>query len=247
MSCQIKAEKIKGAARKSGVSAGAGQGAFAAGSSNQVGFFALQQKISTKAAAKKKEPARKKRLAGATVKKQKTARENSGPLPNQGQIKVTGHFSQEELQQLSIHLQLGAAALARHLRELNSATPRGLGHRDPRPLDWAHLDQQQYRFLLEQVRGAWRGRGYLDISGLKSRQVVELWRFARFEADRAQRNIDHLAIPGHSVRPAGGPAGENPTAGYLSAGHKLEARFYTFLADQIEPMIPASRLQAGEI
>lgn len=218
-----------------------------AGSSNQVGFFALQQKISARATAKEKEPARKKRQVGATEKKQKTARQNSGSLSNQGQIKVAGQFSDEELQRLSLHLRLGAAALARHLRELNSRVPRGLGHRDPRPLDWAALDQEQYRFLVEQVSEARRGQGYLDISGLKSGQLVELWRFARFEADRAQRNIDHLATPGNPARPAGSKETGSPTADYLTAGHKLEARFYTFLAGQIEPMVPAHRLHAGEM
>lgn len=241
-------ERGKNAARKSGVSAGAGQGAFAAGSSNQVGFFALQQKISARATATKKEPTRKKRRAEAvTVKKQKPARQNSGSLPNQGQIKVAGHFSDDELQRLSLHLRLGAAALARHLRELNSRAPRGLGHRDPRPLDWAALDQAQYRFLIKQVSEARRGRGYLDMSGLKREQLVELWRFARFEADRAQRNIDHLAVPGNPVRPAGGMETGSPTADYLSAGHKLEARFYTFLAGQIETLVQAHRLHAGEM
>jgi hypothetical protein len=233
------------------VSVTSGQGAFAAGSSSQVGFFALQQKISTRATAAKQEPTRKKRLAGAAVKKQKNARQNdspsSRPLPNQGQIKVAGPFSDEELQRFSVHLRLGAAALARHLRELNSGVPRGLGHRDPRPLDWAALDQAQYRFLIEQVSEARRGRGYLDMSGLKREQLVELWRFARFEANRAQRNMDHLAVPGNPVRPAGGKETGSPTADYLTAGHKLEARFYTFLAGQIETMVPASHLHAGEM
>lgn len=248
MSCRASSERVQGAARKSGVSADAGQGAFAAGSSHQVGFFALQQKISARATATKKEPTRKKRRAEAmTVKEQKTARQNSGSLPNQGQIKVAGHFSDEELQRLSLHLRLGAAALARHIRELNSGIPRGLGHRDPRPLDWAALDQEQYRFLIEQVSEARRGRGYLDMSGLKREQLVELWRFARFEADRAQRNIDHLAVPGNPVRPAGSQETGSPTADYLTAGHKLEARFYTFLAGQIEIMVPASHLHSGEI
>lgn len=247
MSCRAISERVKGAARKSGVSAGSGQEAFVAGSSNQVGFFALQQKISARTAVKKKAPARNKLLAGTVVKKQKNVRQDSSPRPHQGQITVAGQFSDEELQRLSLHLRLGAAALARHLRELNSRAPRGLGHRDPRPLDWAALDQEQYRFLIKQVSEARRGRGYLDISGLKSGQLVELWRFARFEADRAQRNIDHLAAPGNPVRPAGGKETGSPTADYLSVGHKLEARFYTFLAGQIETMVPAQRLHAGEM
>jgi hypothetical protein len=151
------------------------------------------------------------------------------------------------LQRLSVQLRLGAAAVARHIRELNSGAPRGLGHRDPRPLDWAQLDQAQYRFLVDQLAEARRSQGNLDLTGLKSDQLVELWRFARFEADRAHRNIDHLAVPGNPVRPIGAKEADSPTADYLTAGHKLEARFYTFLAGEIETMVPVSRLHAGEV
>lgn len=251
MTCQVSAERVKGAARKSGVSSTSGQGAFVAGSSSQAGFFVTQQRIAARVekrarenrAGKKKQPP----TAGECRKRQTGETTPARSLPSQGQINLTGQFSGEELQRLSLHLRLGAAALARHIRELNSRTPRGLGQRDPRPLDWAQLDQEQYRFLIDQMAEARRGRGYLDTGGLNTDQRMELWRFAGFEADRALRNIDYLATPGNSVRPIGGRETDSPTADYLSAGHKLDARFYTYLANQLETSVPANRLRVGEI
>lgn len=252
MTCQAGAERVKGAARKSGVSSTSGQGAFVAGSSSQAGFFVTQQRIAARVEKRARQNQARKKNQSLTASRRKEQAGESTPapirsLPGQGQINVTGQFSGEELQRLSLHLRLGAAALARHIRELNSRAPRGLGQRDPRPLDWAQLDQEQYRFLIDQMAEARRGRGYLDTGGLNTDQRVELWRFARFEADRALRNIDHLATPGNSVRPIGGSATGSPTADYLSAGHKLDARFYTYLANQLETSVPANRLRVGEI
>ncbi len=242
MSCQAVSEGVvKGAARKSGVSATAGKSGFTAGSTNQVGFFALQQKISARM--KQKPSPEKKARKTTVVKSQKTALKSNRPLPAQGKINLSDQFTEEELQRLSVQVRLGEAATARHIRELTGGVPRGLGHRDPRPLDWAYLDQTQYRFLAGQLHGD----GKLDLTGLKPNQVVELWRFARFEADRAHRNIDHLAAPGNPTRPVGSQAADSPTADYLTAGHKLEARFYTLLAGEIEARVPVSRLHAGEV
>jgi len=130
-----------------------------------------------------------------------------------------------------VKLHLGAAATGRHVSELNSGRTRGIGHSDPRPLDWARSDQQQYEFLIDQLRRARRGRGYIDLKSLKKEDLVEMWEFARFEADRAHRNIDHLTSGLSHLK--------GPTAGYLAAGHRLEARFYSFLAGRLETILPA--------
>lgn len=155
-------------------------------------------------------------------------------LPGQGQIKLSRYFTPVELDKLAVQLHLGETATTRHVRELTNRQTRGIGHSDPRPIDWAQSDQQQYRFLIGQLRRARRGNGYLDTSALKKNERVELWEFARFEADRAQRNIDHLT--------AGLSHLKGPTADYLVKGHQLEARFYGFLAEQLEQIIPAKAL-----
>ena len=58
---------------------------------------------------------------------------------------------------------------------------------------------------------------------------MDLWEFSRFEADRALRNIDHLQSGLSHLK--------GPTADYLAERHRLEARFYTFLAGQLEPLV----------
>lgn len=153
----------------------------------------------------------------------------SEPLPTQRQIKAGNEFTPDELQKLSIQLGLGAAAVSRHIRELNSGTQRGIGYNDPRPLDWAKLDRQNFQFLADQVARARRDRGYIDTSSLKKEELFDLWEFSNFEADRAHRNIDHLFSGSSHLK--------GPTAEYLAERHKLNARFYTFLARQLEPMI----------
>ena len=135
-----------------------------------------------------------------------------------------------------MQLRLGAAAVSRQIRELGSGANRGLGHSDPRPLDWAKLDQRNFQFLADQVARARRGGGYIDTSSLKKEALFDLWEFSKFEADRAHRNIDHLFSGGSHLR--------GPTAEYLAERHKLDARFYTFLAHQIEPMITPEMVEA---
>ena len=83
-------------------------------------------------------------------------------------------------------------------------------------------------------RRAQRGRGHIDISELKRDQVAELWEFARFETDRAHRNIDHLRSGSSHLK--------GPTARHLTKRYKLEARFYEFLAGQLETIIPPEEL-----
>jgi hypothetical protein len=115
------------------------------------------------------------------------------------------------------------------LQELTSGSSRGIGHSDPRPADWVKADLQHFQFLADQLAKVRHGAGYLDTSTLKSNDLVDLWEFAKFEADRAQRNIDHLRSGISHLK--------GPTADYLVAGHQLEARFYTRLAGQLEPLI----------
>jgi hypothetical protein len=150
-------------------------------------------------------------------------------VPTQGQIKLANDFTPEELQTISVQLRLGAAAASRQIRELSGGAGRGIGHSDPRPLDWAKSDQRNFQFLAGQVTRARRDGGTIDTSSLKKEELFDLWEFSNFEADRAHRNIDHLFSGGSHLR--------GPTAEYLAELHKLDARFYTFLARQLEPMI----------
>lgn len=160
--------------------------------------------------------------------------QDAKPLPTQRQIKISNDFTPEELRTISIQLGFGAAAVSRHICELKSESSRGVGHSDPRPLDWAQLDQKNFQFLANQVAKARGGEGYIDTSSLKSDELFDLWEFSKFEADRAQRNIDHLFSGGSHLK--------GPTAEYLADRHKLEARFYTFMAGQLEPMITPDML-----
>ena len=130
---------------------------------------------------------------------------------------------------MSIQLRLGAAAAARQVQMLAGETSRGVGHDDPRPLDWAQADRQQYQFLADQLAAGDKTRRGVDFSKLKNQQLTELWAFARFEADRAERNIDHLT--------AGLSHLKAQTANYLTERHRLEARFYGYLAGELEPHI----------
>lgn len=174
-------------------------------------------------------------LAGpATTGEPVDRSETKESLPTQRDIQLGPVFSPDELQTISLQLRFGAAAAARRLRELGSGQARGIGHSDPRPLDWAELDRQQFQFLVDKLTEARRGSGRLDTSSLSKRELIELWEFCRFEADRANRNIDHLGLPGG---PIGGPAAE-----YLIGNHKLEARFFNHVAGQIETMVPAGEL-----
>ncbi len=148
-------------------------------------------------------------------------------------IRIADMFTPKEMEGLSTQLNLGSAAVSRHISELKLSRGRGLGHSDPRALDWAMQDQKHFQFLASQVRQARRqnngGGEELDLSSLEDEDLFDLWEFSKFEADRAHRNIDHLTSGLSHLK--------GPTAEYLSGRHKLDARFYTILANKIEPMI----------
>lgn len=139
-------------------------------------------------------------------------------------VKMTTAFSREELARMGTLTLLGSAAVGRQLQLLKAGASRGIGHSDPRPQDWLTQDRQNFRFLSRQLSG-----GGLDASELNEAELVDLWEFARFEADRALRNIDHLQSGWSHLK------GE--TADYMTRDHRLEARFYTWLAQQLEPRI----------
>ena len=69
-------------------------------------------------------------------------------------------------------------------------------------------------------------------------ELTDLWDFARFEADRAMCNIDHLQSGLSHLK--------GPTAAYLIERHRLEARFYSFVAGQVEKMIPPEKIEAAK-
>ncbi len=148
---------------------------------------------------------------------------------------LTAAFSREELARMGTLTLLGSAAVGRQLQLLKAGASRGIGHSDPRPQDWLTQDRQNFRFLSRQLSG-----GGLDTRGLNEAERVDLWEFARFEADRALRNIDHLQ--------SGWSHLQGETAAYMTRDHRLEARFYTWLADQLEPRItPELRDKYGAV
>ncbi|MEW5956875.1 MAG: hypothetical protein AB1801_04060 [Chloroflexota bacterium] len=239
MSCARNSTQATRAAARSGINPAGSKTGYTAASTAQVSFFG-------RVGSPDPSGRRGKRTTTATASGGETqvpffGQNQTGEIPTKGtvadlsvpsqrQLYLRRDFSPEELDKLLVKLHLGAAATARHVSELSSGQVRDIGHGDPRPLDWARLDQQQYDFLIDQLRRARRGQGYLDARSLKKKELVELWAFARFEADRTHRNIDHLT--------AGLSHLKGPTADYLVAGHRLEARFYTFLAEQLETIIP---------
>ena len=242
MSCEKNPNRAARAAGPGGINQAGSKSGYIAGNTAQVSFFArVGRESGSKRRRQRPQKAGKSNGRTAQVsffeRNQAAGEPKRGrpeSLPTQRQIYLSRDFTPEELDRLAVQLHLGAAATARHLRELNSGPSRGIGHSDPRPLDWAQSDQRQYRFLTEQLRRARRGNGYIDTSSLKKNDLVGLWEFARFEADRAHRNIDHLT--------AGLSHLKGPTAVYLAGGHKLEARFYSFLAGQLEHIIPEEAL-----
>lgn len=161
------------------------------------------------------------------------AGQTANEMPKAGHILLSDRFSPDELDQMSIQFRLGAAAARRQIAELGDKATGRTASRDPRPLDWARLDRRQYEFLAAGLK-AGRKEGRLDISSLKEADRLELWAFARFEADRAHRNIDHLTAGLSHLR------GE--TAVYLVDRHRLAARFYSHLAGQLEAMLPPETL-----
>lgn len=256
MACESNATKSAQAAAKSGISKTAGKSSFVAGSTTKVSAFhsrktngkeriepGLQKEGNKKRArvSKKKTIAKKGKNAQSSFFAKKSAAaaadSDSKPLPTQWQVNVLGAFTPDELQAISIQFRFGAAAATRHVQMLGTGTSRGITHSDPRPLDWTRSDLEQYQFLINQLTGARRGRGYLDLSSLSKRQLVELWEFARFEQERANRNIDHLSTP---LGPIQGPSAE-----YLIGKHKLEARFFNHLAAHLETLVPAEELDTA--
>lgn len=246
MSCQTEANNVAGTgAARAGIGQSASKQAFLAGTTPQVSFFSLKSedqgrqqraKQDTKSAPKKR--ARRKRKAGTKpVSKRRVKAEET--LPTQRQIRISGDFKPNQLQALSVQLALGQAATRRHIQELGGGVVRAISFGDPRPLDWAQRDLAQYEFLTTQLRSARRDEGVIETGGLSKQALSELWAFAKFEAERAQRNIDHLQVPGGPIGP--------PASQYLAGKHVLEARFYTFLAEQIETMLPLSELHAKQL
>lgn len=144
-------------------------------------------------------------------------------------VKPTPAFSRTELARMRTLTLLGSAAVGRQLQLLKAGVSRGIGHSDPRPYDWLEQDLQNFRFLSRQLAGGARNGAALETTGLSEAELVDLWEFARFEADRALRNIDHLQSGWSHLK------GE--TAAYMTRDHRLEARFYTWLARQLEPGI----------
>jgi hypothetical protein len=251
MSCDQSANLISGIARRQGIAQAAAKSGFGGNSPQSLpqpakpGPARRQKKQGTanrqSGSAKAGAQASFFALAQPAAKKSKQPpKAKSAPrsksLPTQRQIKMTNEFSAKELQTLTVQLRLGEAAAARHIQTLNSKTSRGIGHSDPRPLDWVRSDQKNFQFLGQQLRQARRGNGYLDTSGLKDEALMDLWEFARFEADRALRNIDHLQAGLSHIK--------GQTADYLTGRHRLEARFYAFLAGQLEPLITPKMQEA---
>ena len=204
MSCRKNAGRVASVAGVSGITPTSSQSGFA-GQTPQLNFFELAQS----------EPSAKRFM----------------PEPA---INLGDTFNEAELTQISIQLRLGAAAVERHLRQRREGLPHSADQRDPRPLDWARLDRQQYRFLGAQLR---QGRGLIETAALKPKQVVELWAFARYEGERALRNLDRFSTPGDVI--------SGPTADYLADTQRLLARFYGHLAGQLEPLIPPDAKEAA--
>lgn len=212
MSCQQGANRVASAARSSGVTATAGKLAYSAGSTGRVP--ALSRPVKN----------------GRSKKKQRKQK-----VPSQRQVVLP--FKKKQVQSLYIQLSLAQAALKRHVRARREGFDPGRLHQDPRPDDWAELDLAQYGFLTGQLRTAWLGKAkkpVLDLSGLSKEELGELWAFANYEAERAQRRIDQLEIPGGPIGP--------PTSDYLKAKHTLEGQFYSFLSAQIEQLVPKAEL-----
>lgn len=253
MSCEKNSAKAARAAKLNGIPRASGKSGFTAGSTTQAGIYvppalAKNKKIgdhgsavATVAKPKTKRPARKVLRPGKNKQAiffAQVAQKPAGaeqPLPHQRHINVSLAFTPDELSRMSVQLRLGAAAAARHINQLRSGASRGIGHSDTRPADWAQSDLHNYQFLVGQLTEARRGRGYLDTSRLARKELIDLWEFSRFETDRAHRNIDHLSIPGGSI--------QGETAEYLSGGHKLEARFFEFIANHVETMVPTNELE----
>lgn len=157
MSCEDGVKKATSAARKSGVSKTGSKAAFATGATGHVSGLEAKKKKAGKRKKAETENRQAKMAKNSQNGQAKGVSNGRGaqanffdlppdraldPLPSQRQIRITNDFTSEELQRLSIQLRLGAAAVSRHIREVSSGAARGLGHSDPRPLDWAELDRE---------------------------------------------------------------------------------------------------------
>jgi len=259
MSCETNSNSVATrAAPQNGINRTAGKSGFAAGSTVQVSFFATaspeadsktpkarpgkrarRRKVTNKSGSGKAgngKPATQISSLNETASAKSGEKAAAKAVPTQRTIRLDQQFKPEQLSKLSVQLRLGLAAATRHMRNLDSGVTRDIGHGDPRPSDWARLDVKQFEILTRQLAKARREDGVMDLSSLKRGELVALWEFSRFEADRALRNIDHLQTPGSGI---GGAA-----ADYLVKNHKLEARFYTHLANQIEAIFPAEKIRA---
>ena len=148
-------------------------------------------------------------------------------------------FSQKEMDSLYVQLSLAQAALRRHLKSRKEGFDPGPLHRDPRPPDWANLDMRQYDFLARQLKAARQGEKQIDTAGLSKQELSDLWAFSQYEAERAQRRIDNLNIPGGPIGP--------PTRDYLLKKHKLESQFHSALAAGIEQFVPIIDLHEAQV
>ncbi|MEM7344007.1 MAG: hypothetical protein AAF485_07175 [Chloroflexota bacterium] len=165
--------------------------------------------------------------------------ESKSAVTAQRRIAITDKFTQDELQALSVQLSYGAASVSRAIKEAKNRVDRGVGHSDPRPMDWAKQDQKAFRFLLNQLAQVrFRGKGYMDLSSLNNDEVVDLYEFAQFEAERHHRNIDHLTRGLSHLK--------EETADYMTRRHQLQAQFYTYLTDQMEPFITIDMLDDAQ-
>lgn len=160
---------------------------------------------------------------------QPAAKAEGETLPTQHQIVIGDAFSAEELDRLQTTALLSSVATKRQLEARRLNADRGHLHSDPRAQDWMTQDLNNFRFVSRQLGQARRNGGKLDTAALDEAELLDLWEFSRFESDRALRNIDHLLSGWSHLK------GE--TADYLGGQLRLEARFYSYLAQQLEPRI----------
>ena len=223
MSCRQAADRVAAAGKRVGLAGTSSQAAYTAGATPLPVRPGLGATASTKG-------------GNSTTKKKEAAKP---PTPNPARLIKLPAFSPKELDSLYVQLSLAQAALRRHLKARQEGFDPGPLHREPRPPDWARLDLRQYDFLARQLKAARQGKKQIDTSGLSKQGLSDLWAFAGYEAERAQRRIDQLQIPGGPIGP--------PTSDYLVKKHKLEAQFHSALAAGIEQMMPIRKLHEGQL
>ncbi|GAB4437477.1 MAG: hypothetical protein Kow0031_19280 [Anaerolineae bacterium] len=183
-----------------------------------------------RAAAPEKEKVTKNKEGDGSKKTARAENNSKGEkLPTQYHINIGSAFSPEEIDRLQTTALLSSVAAKRQLEARRLNAERGHGHSDPRAQDWMTQDLNNFRFVSRQLGQARRNGGKLDTSALDEAELLDLWEFSRFEADRALRNVDHLLSGWSHLK------GE--TADYLGGQLRQEARFYSFLAQQLEPRI----------